>query len=652
MPDPPPLGAGDPTQIGTSRLVGVLGRGGQGSVYLGLAPDGRKVAVKVLHDRMVMDSKARMRFIREAEIAQRVAAFCTAQVLDVGFQANVPYVVSEYIAGPSLHHLVTEDGPRTGSSLDRLAVTTLTALAAIHRAGIIHRDFKPGNVIMGPEGPVVIDFGIARFAGHHATTGQGIVGTPAYIAPEQIANQPAGTRSDVFAWAATMVFAATGRVAFGKGGAALPAIIHAVLHEEPDLSAVPERLRPLLAAALAKRPGARPGVHDLLAVLTDDDRTREEPEADAGAPAASSTASVSTLFLPAAGASTGQTAGTASSPPTEVIPPFGQRVAAVFNGRSGAVTALAVDDSRGRPVVVSADVDRTLWAWDLVTGQPVGEPMHGHADRITKVLITCVDGAPTVVSSDRNGRVKTWDMASGACVREWDEVGDIVTVSRWEGRAVLIRGGGTVVEFFDLSDGALIRRPLTLPFYRYDPGATPVISQLAVAEWDGRQVIVAGCRADTILRRAVWVFDPASGDLAPAPRRMVGGSIELMGVIERVGQPLVVTYGRAPVLGRRMIRTWSLATGEQAVKIDQAATFRRGTDSLAVAQLDGGPALLATARDATLRVWDLTTGRRIGEPIRCRIGRVVALAVTRVAGFPVAVAGGADGSVHAWSLAS
>ncbi|MEU6716109.1 serine/threonine-protein kinase [Nonomuraea sp. NPDC046802] len=258
-----PLSSVDPTQVNAFRLSNVLGRGGQGSVYLGQDAAGTQVAVKVLHAQMG-DAETHRRFMREAEAARRVAPFCTARVLDVGVSDGRPYIVSEFITGPSLERLVRGEGGRFGSGLERLAVTTLTALAAIHRAGIVHRDFKPSNVIMGPEGPVVIDFGIARALDQTATSS--VMGTPAFMAPEQFAGGVVGPAVDLFSWAGTMVFAATGQQAFK--GDTMPALMHAILTTEPDLSGVPEGLRPLLARCLAKNPEVRPGAEELLGLLT------------------------------------------------------------------------------------------------------------------------------------------------------------------------------------------------------------------------------------------------------------------------------------------------------------------------------------------------------------------------------------------------
>ncbi|MFI6504224.1 serine/threonine-protein kinase [Nonomuraea typhae] len=258
-----PLEPMDPTQISAYKLSGVLGRGGQGSVYAGEDGAGAKAAVKVLHTGLDGDD-AHRRFVREAEAARKVAPFCTARVLDVGVEQGRPYIVSEYIPGPSLDRLVKNEGARPGTALERLAVATLTALAAIHRAGIVHRDFKPSNVIMGPEGPVVIDFGIARALDQTATSS--VMGTPAFMAPEQFEGTAAGPAADLFSWASTMVFAATGTQAFR--GDTMPSLMHAILTTEPDLSGVPEAIRPLLARCLDKDPARRPSAEGLLAQLT------------------------------------------------------------------------------------------------------------------------------------------------------------------------------------------------------------------------------------------------------------------------------------------------------------------------------------------------------------------------------------------------
>ncbi|WP_345409340.1 serine/threonine-protein kinase [Nonomuraea salmonea] len=247
----------DPATVGPYRIERRLGSGGQGVVYAGRAHDGPLVAIKLLHPHLVADGLARERFLREVETAKRVAPFCTAQLLDSGFAWTRPYIVSEHVPGPSLQSSVRDDGPRGAAALHRLAINTATALAAIHAAGVVHRDFKPANVLLGPDGPVVIDFGIAKALDQsQSVISSQPFGSPAYMAPEQISNGDVGAPADLFAWAATMYYAATGRRAFPGEG--IPATLHAVLSSEPDLTPVDERLRWLLRDCLSKDPARRP----------------------------------------------------------------------------------------------------------------------------------------------------------------------------------------------------------------------------------------------------------------------------------------------------------------------------------------------------------------------------------------------------------
>ncbi|WP_329427157.1 protein kinase [Streptosporangium sp. NBC_01495] len=253
MPQAENLRDSDPAVVGPYRLSGRLGEGGQGLVYLGQAPDGRLVAIKVLRDGLAGDD----RFAKEVAAARRVEPFCIAQVLDASL-GTPSYIVTEYVEGPSLQ----EAGRLGGADLQRLAVATATALASIHQAGVVHRDFKPGNVLLGHGGPRVIDFGIARTSDTAATMTSSVVGTPAYMAPEQIAGEVVGPATDVFAWASVMVYVATGKPPFGDD--TLPAIINRILHNEPQLGDLPQPLRSLVYGCLAKDPRARPTMRDVL----------------------------------------------------------------------------------------------------------------------------------------------------------------------------------------------------------------------------------------------------------------------------------------------------------------------------------------------------------------------------------------------------
>ncbi|TDC77054.1 serine/threonine-protein kinase, partial [Actinomadura sp. 7K507] len=264
-----PLDHDDPRTVGGYRLTGRLGEGGQGVVYLGEGPSGERVAVKTLK---TTDAAARDRFAREMRAARQVAPFCTAAVLDSSADGEAPYVVSEFIDGPSLQERVRDSGPLRGGDLERLAVNTASALAAIHGAGIVHRDLKPANVLLGPDGPRVVDFGIARAI--DAETHTQVVGTPSYFAPEWLEGHPPTGKSDVFAWAGTIVFAATGHPPFGPA-TSIPATMHRIANAEPDLGGVPPSLLPLITECLAKDPARRPSARDLMVRLVDPSGTTD-----------------------------------------------------------------------------------------------------------------------------------------------------------------------------------------------------------------------------------------------------------------------------------------------------------------------------------------------------------------------------------------
>ncbi|MDP4511612.1 protein kinase domain-containing protein [Nonomuraea turcica] len=258
MPTAQPLRTGDPQRLGEYALSGRLGEGGQGAVFLG-SRGGETYAVKLLHG-PVGDERAA--FLREVELAKHVARFCTAQVIDAGFDEGRPYIVSEYVDGPSLAREVALTGPRRGGALERLAVSTATAITAIHRAGIVHRDFKPQNVLLGPDGPRVIDFGLARALDAAATVSGRGVGTPAYMAPEQITASAVTGQADVFSWGATMCFAANATAPFGQDSVA--PVLHRILTAPPELGLLEGRLRRLVESCLDKDARNRPTSRELL----------------------------------------------------------------------------------------------------------------------------------------------------------------------------------------------------------------------------------------------------------------------------------------------------------------------------------------------------------------------------------------------------
>ncbi|TDB86160.1 serine/threonine protein kinase, partial [Actinomadura sp. KC216] len=269
MPEALPLQPGDPRRLGAFEITGRLGVGEQGAVFLGRDPSGGPVAVKVLHVRLSGEPAARTRFANAFTSARKVSGFCTAAILSADVEGDRPYVVSQWVDGPSLQQLVDEEGPRGGAVVERMAVGTAIALTAVHRAGALHHNLKPGNVLLGRDGPRLSDFGIAHaleavnasFSGH-------ITEDPSYKSPEQLSGTGIGQPADVFAWASTILFAATGEPPFGDGSPS--EVMQRIVYDEVDLSSVPDSLREVLADAFAKDPAHRPTGKDVLQRLLDE----------------------------------------------------------------------------------------------------------------------------------------------------------------------------------------------------------------------------------------------------------------------------------------------------------------------------------------------------------------------------------------------
>ncbi|WP_330355703.1 serine/threonine-protein kinase [Streptomyces chartreusis] len=253
-----PLGVDEPTVVGPYRLLGRLGSGGMGRVYLGRSAGGRTVAVKIVHPHFALDEEFRARFRREVEAARRVGGAWTAPVLDADPEAPVPWVATAYAAGPSLTSAVADSGALPPHSVRALGAGLAEALAAVHELGLVHRDVKPSNVLLTLDGPLLIDFGIARaMDGTASLTSTGVsIGSPGYMSPEQILGKGATGAADVFSLGAVLAYAATGEPPFSGDSSA--ALLYKVVHEEPELDALDGELRELVAACLVKEPGARP----------------------------------------------------------------------------------------------------------------------------------------------------------------------------------------------------------------------------------------------------------------------------------------------------------------------------------------------------------------------------------------------------------
>jgi Protein kinase domain len=256
-----------------------------GVVHLARDPHDNLVAIKVLHPTTTESANARLRLAREVETMRRVRSAFVAEVLDADVTGEFPYIVTRYVPGPTLEAMVRTRGPLSGAGLRRLAYGTAEALTAIHAAGVVHRDLKPGNVMLTDDRPVVIDFGIAQSPDATRLTQTGLVmGTPGYLAPEVIEGQPSSPASDVHSWGATMAYAATGRAPYGGGGDSYQTIFYRIVSGRADLSGVPEPLVPLLSAALARDPAHRPSATWLSAQATALDMSAVGPAATALGP--------------------------------------------------------------------------------------------------------------------------------------------------------------------------------------------------------------------------------------------------------------------------------------------------------------------------------------------------------------------------------
>ncbi|MEF9881146.1 serine/threonine-protein kinase [Streptomyces sp. P9-A4] len=259
------LAADDPTTVAGYRLAARLGAGGMGKVYLSYTPGGRPVAIKLIRPEFGEDAEFRRRFAQEVRSAQRVQGLFTAPVIDADPEGAQPWLATAYVPGPSLADAVVTHGALPVETVLLLVAGMAEALHVIHGAGIVHRDLKPSNVLLAADGPRVIDFGIAHAADATSLTGSGVtIGTPSFMAPEQAAGRKVTPATDIFALGQVAAYASTGLPAFGEGTS--HGVLYRIVHEEPDLGAVPERLTELVTRCLAKDPEARPSIPEVIAL--------------------------------------------------------------------------------------------------------------------------------------------------------------------------------------------------------------------------------------------------------------------------------------------------------------------------------------------------------------------------------------------------
>lgn len=399
-----PLAPGDPIQVGTYRLLGRLGEGGMGHVYLGSTVGGRLVAVKVIAPKFAQDPEFRARFAREVAAARLVGGFHTAQVVDADTDAAAPWMASAYIRGLSLHAAVAASGPLRPGAVIALGAALAEGLTAIHSCGLVHRDLKPSNVILADDGPRIIDFGIVRSVDAPTTiaaTGTA-VGTAPFMSPEQVSGKPAGPASDVFSLGSVLAYAATGHGPFDASE--MTVSMFRVRYEAPNLGAVDGPLRAVLTHCLAKDPAARPALDDLLNHLAGLAAAGEARDAIAEGPAGTGSErwqSTPVAPLRSTNAASPEARPTATmAVPARLVerrnPPPQPRQKPQTGGRQGAATGglrVALDEVEVpvRQVVFSpngrllaglarragGDSPSHIYLWDVATGRLAGTPISG-----------------------------------------------------------------------------------------------------------------------------------------------------------------------------------------------------------------------------------------------------------------------------------
>jgi serine/threonine protein kinase len=431
------LQAGDPRQIGGYRLLGRLGSGGMGRVFLGKSPGGRDVAVKVIRAELADSPDFRARFAHEVAAARRVSGFFTAPVVDADPSAPQPWLVTGYVDGPSLADAVADRGPLDAEAVLALARGLAEGLAPIHAAAVVHRDLKPSNVLLAADGPRIIDFGISRAADAMSMTDTGaVVGSPGFMSPEQADGRAVGPASDVFSLGSVLAFAATGREPFGTGEASV--LLYRVVQTPPALAGLPDRLRPVIEWCLSKDPAQRPAPGELLTQLSGTQLSGADATTWSASPSDPGLAEVQPR---------GSAAVSPAYLPTEAGRPAGRRPADDERG-------FATDPTAAHASWTSADFDRhgrqKKWAWAaaaavLLAGTGTGLALASHHSGTTPPADSpsvSVSASAALLEAQPQAVVEAYFAAINAhdWPRVWQLGGDNIAKNRGKTYASMVAG--------------------------------------------------------------------------------------------------------------------------------------------------------------------------------------------------------------------
>ncbi|MFC3519012.1 WD40 repeat domain-containing serine/threonine protein kinase [Streptomonospora nanhaiensis] len=454
-----PLEPSDPARIGAFRLTHRLGEGGMGRVYLARTASGRQVAVKVIRSGLVQDSGFRARFAREVDAARRVGGFHTASVVDADLSAAPPWIATAYIAGPTLYRRVREHGPIAPPALHTLVVGLAEGLKAVHDCGLVHRDLKPGNVILSDDGPRIIDFGIARpLDAESLTTREAVFGTLPYMSPEQTDGSRVGPASDVFSLGTVLAFAATGANPFKAP--TMAETVHRLTGPPPDLGGVDPVTRELIADCWNRDPGARPTPDAILTRFAEGVLRDSGAGPGAGGPGGTIAAGGDDLAFSLWDAATGEPVTTvnggfhvdalAFSPDggllavggsyTDVVlwdPQTEENVATL--GSTATEIAFSPD---GRTVATAIGATRL---WDVETGEQTATLDEADNDVMVTALAFSPDGA-TVATAEGEGPVRLWDAETGEETAAFEHDDYVFSLAFSPDGAVLAAGTETEAE--------------------------------------------------------------------------------------------------------------------------------------------------------------------------------------------------------------